>query len=95
MKIGNALLIMGLILAATAAAAQPGPRSNPSPREVGISCRDFRQNSDGSWTPIRKVTLLGPNGPFTVEPDEIFRIQLQGTTNYGVKIAEILRDNCL
>jgi hypothetical protein len=94
MKIGNALLIIGLMLAATAAAAQSGPGHNPSPREVGISCRDFRLNSDGSWTPIRKVTLLGPNGPFTVEPDEVFRIQLQGTTNYGVKIAEILRDNC-
>jgi hypothetical protein len=95
MKVGNALLIMGLILAATAAGAQPGLRNNPSPGEVGISCRDFRLNSDGSWTPIRKVTLFGPNGPFTVEPDEVFRIQLQGTTNYGVKIAEILRDNCL
>ena len=72
MKMGNALLVPGLLLAATAAA-----------------------NSDGSWTPVRKVTLFGPNGPFTVEPDEVFRIQLQGTTNYGVKIAEILRDNCL
>ena len=95
MKIGNALLIVGLLLAATAAVAQPRLRDNPSPRQVGISCRDFRLNSDGSWTPIRKVTLLDPNGPFTVEPDEVFRIQLQGTTNYGVKIAEILRDNCL
>jgi hypothetical protein len=95
MKIGNALPIMGLIFAATAAAAQPGPTHNPSAREAGISCRDFRLNADGSWTPIRKVTLRGPNGPFTVEPDETFRIQLQGTTNYGLKIAEILRDNCL
>jgi hypothetical protein len=66
MKIGNAFLIVGVILAGAAAAAQPGPRNNPSAREVGISCRDFRMNSDGSWTPIRKVTLLGPNGPFTV-----------------------------
>jgi hypothetical protein len=95
MKMGNALLVPGLLLAATAAAAQPGLGDNPSPRQVGISCRDFRLNSDGSWTPVRKVTLFGPNGPFTVEPDEVFRIQLQGTTNYGVKIAEILRDNCL
>jgi len=95
MKTGNAFLVAGLLLAATAAAAQPGLGDNPSPRQVGISCRDFRLNSDGSWTPVRKVTLLGPNGPFTVEPDEVFRIQLQGTTSYGVKIAEILRDNCL
>jgi len=95
MKMGNAFLVAGLLLAATGAAARPGLGNNPSPRQVGISCRDFRLNSDGSWTPVRKVTLLGPNGPFTVEPDEVFRIQLQGTTNYGVKIAEILRDNCL
>jgi hypothetical protein len=95
MKMGNAFLVAGLLLAATAAATRPGLGNNPSPRQVGISCRDFRLNSDGSWTPLRKVTLLGPNGPFTVEPDEVFRIQLQGTTNYGVKIAEILRDNCL
>ena len=95
MKMGNAFLVAGLLLAATAAAARPGLGNNPSPRQAGISCRDFRLNSIGSWTPLRKVTLLGPNGPFTVEPDEVFRIQLQGTTNYGVKIAEILRDNCL
>jgi hypothetical protein len=94
MKIGYAFLTVGLILAATPAAAQTGPKHNPSAREVGISCRDFQLNSDGSWTPIRKVTLRGPNGPFTVEPDEVFRIQLGGTTNYGVKIAEILRDTC-
>lgn len=95
MKTVNVLLVAGLVLAASAAAAQPGFRPNPSPRQVGISCRDFRLNSNGSWSPLRRVTLFGPNGPFTVEPDEVFRIQLQGTTNYGVKIAEILRDNCL
>ncbi len=93
MKTGNVLLVAGLVLAASAAAAQP--RHDPSARQVGISCHDFRLNSNGSWSPVRRVTLLGPNGPFTVEPDEVFRVQLQGTTNYGVKIAEILRDNCL
>ena len=58
MKMGNAFLVAGLLLAATAAAARPGLGNNPSPRQVGISCRDFRLNSDGSWTPVRKVTLL-------------------------------------
>ena len=94
MKIGNVFLVAGLLLAASAAAAQPGLGHNPSPRRVGISCRDFRMNSDGSWSPLRRVTLFGPNGPFTVEPDEVLRLSFQGTTNYGVKIAEILRDNC-
>ena len=95
MKIESVLLVAGLVLAASAAAAQSGLRNNPGPRQAGISCRDFRLNSNGSWSPVRRVTLFGPNGPFTVEPDEVFRVQLQGTTNYGVKIAEILRDKCL
>jgi hypothetical protein len=52
MKIGNGLLVGGLSLAATAAAAQPGFGHNPSPREAGISCRDFRLNSNGSWSRV-------------------------------------------
>jgi hypothetical protein len=92
MKTGYAFLT--IILATLPMAAQAGPPQMQTPKATGISCRDFRMNADGSWTPTRKVTILGPNGPFTVEPDEIFRVQLQGTTNYGVKIAEILRDSC-
>ncbi len=52
MKIGNGLLVGGLLLAATAAATQPGFGHNPSPREAGISCRDFRLNSNGSWSRV-------------------------------------------
>ena len=56
--------------------------------------RRFPPKADGSWTPLRRTVVSGPHGPFTVEPGQIFRIQLQGTTHYGVKVAEILDDRC-
>ncbi|MGA8172543.1 MAG: hypothetical protein WB816_17170 [Methylocystis sp.] len=94
MRTGYVLFAIISILAAPSALAER--RATPPPRnETGISCRDFRRNPDGSWSPIRRVTIVGPHGPFSVTPGQIFWIQLQGTTNYGVNIAEILDDQCL
>jgi hypothetical protein len=100
MKIGNGVFWAGLALAVgfclgpkELARAQDNLRVPPRVDE-GLACANFKQNPDGSWTPVRKVTIVGPNGPFTVEPGQIFRIQLEGTTNYNVKIAETLDDIC-
>jgi hypothetical protein len=87
-------LATGLCPAAShSARAENDLRNRPRVYE-GLSCANFRQNPDGSWTPLRRVTIVGPNGPFTVEPGQVFRIQLEGTTNYNVKIAETLDDIC-
>lgn len=59
-----------------------------------LSCADFRRNADGSWTPVRRAVVVGPRGAFSVEPGEVFYIQLQGTTNYGARIAETLNQRC-
>ncbi|ARN80964.1 hypothetical protein [Methylocystis bryophila] len=61
---------------------------------ASLSCADFRQNPDGSWTPVRRSVVVGPRGPFSVEPGEVFHVQLQGTTNYGANIAESLNARC-
>ncbi len=63
-------------------------------QRVSLSCADFRRKADGSWTPVRKSVVVGPRGAFTVEPGEVFYIQLQGTTNYGAKVAEALNTRC-
>jgi hypothetical protein len=94
MTFKSALVAAGLLLTSTSAIAQPNPRNVQTPRTLGVSCSDFRLNADGSWSPVRKVTIIGPHGPFSAGPDEIFRIQLQGTTNYGVKVAQILNESC-
>ena len=71
---------------------QPAGYFFPELRAQGVSCADFRHNPLGSWTPIRKVTIVGPSGPFTVEPDEIFSLD---STVMSVNIAAILDERCL
>jgi hypothetical protein len=93
MKIGYAVLAAGLIVsvlpgAARTASAQPGEAE-----ASGISCADFRHKSNGSWTPVRTVTLVGPQGPFRVDPSEQFGIETGGTL-FNLKIAKILNDRC-
>ena len=61
---------------------------------ASLSCGDFRRKADGSWTPVRRSVVVGPRGAFSVEPGEVFYIQLQGTTNYGAKVAETLNARC-
>ncbi len=78
MKIGYAVLAASLILSAVPGAGQTTPTQSSAARTSGISCADFRQKSNGSWTPIRTVTLVAPQGPFTVEPGETFGIETGG-----------------
>lgn len=72
--------------------AQPTGAFFPELRAQGVSCADFRHNPLGSWTPIRKVTIVGPSGPFTVEPDEVFSLD---STVMSVNIAALLDERCL
>jgi hypothetical protein len=77
-----------LLIGGCAAAAPP------SGVGVTLSCADFRHKPDGAWVAVRRTKIVGPKGPFTVEPGEIFRLQFGGTTNYGVKVAETLDESC-
>ena len=78
------VICAGTILPADLGLAQP----------VGVSCAEFRLRADGSWTPVRKSVVVGPRGAFSVEPGEVFYVQLQGTTNYGARVAEALNTRC-
>jgi hypothetical protein len=93
MKIGYAVLAASLILSAVPGAAQTAYTHPRGDQTSGISCADFRQNSNGSWTPIRAVTLVAPQGPFTVGPSETFGIETGGNL-FNLKIARILNDRC-
>jgi hypothetical protein len=92
MNIRFAVLTALLISPALSSYAQPQLSYFPELRAQGVSCADFRHNFLGSWTPIRKVTIVGPSGPFTVEPDEIFSLD---STVMSVNIAAILDERCL
>jgi hypothetical protein len=97
MKIGTAAMVASLALVTASCAAstdQGGGKRLALPRYEGLTCANFKQNPDGSWTPVKRVTIVGPNGEFKVEPGQKFRIQIEATTNYNVKIAETLDDIC-
>jgi hypothetical protein len=82
------LVLLPLALGLGAATAQPGAR------RAALSCGDFRLRPDGAWVAVHPSVIIGPHGPFAVEAGQIFRIQFGGTTNYGVKVAEILNSRC-
>lgn len=92
MNVRYAVLTALLILPALPGHAQPQPFYFPELQAQCVSCADFRHNFLGSWTPIRKVTIVGPSGPFTVEPDEAFSLD---STFMSVNIAAILDERCL
>jgi hypothetical protein len=82
------LAFLVLSLGMGAAAARPGAGRG------ALSCGDFRLRPDGAWVAVRPSVIFGPRGPFAVDAGQIFRIQFGGTTNYGVKVAEILNSGC-
>jgi hypothetical protein len=92
MNIRCALFALLMALPALPSQAQPAVSYFPELQARGVSCADFRHNFLGSWTPIRKVTIVGPSGPFTVEPDEVFSLD---STVMSVNIAAILDERCL
>ncbi len=92
MKIRRAVLTALLLAPALPSLARPQPYYFPELQARGVSCADFRHNPLGSWTPVKKVTIVGPSGPFTVEPDEVFSLD---STVMSVNIAAILDERCL
>ena len=97
MKIKYALVPAGLLLLTTAVAAQITPPYSPSPpsSQTGIHCEDFKQLPNGAWTPVRKVTITGPRGPFTVEPGIEFGLGPSGHASmYDLKVGRVLNDQC-
>jgi hypothetical protein len=93
MKLSSAAVLAILVVSSTPVSAQFPIPPSPPPEQTGIHCRDFRQLSNGAWTPIRRVTLLAPQGPFTVEPGESFGIETGGHL-FNLRIARILNDQC-
>ncbi len=93
MKIGYVVLSASIVLSTLPGAAQTASAQPSAAEASGISCADFRQLTNGAWTPIRKVTLIAPQGPITVEPGETFGIETGGNL-FNLKIAQILNDRC-
>jgi len=56
-----------------------------------LSCQDFQHNEDGSWSPLKPLSVGGPNGPVKISPAVRFRA---GVLFFGVDLGSILDKQC-
>jgi hypothetical protein len=56
-----------------------------------ITCRDFRHNQDGSWSPLKPIMIKGPQGSVEMGPGTSFR---EGVVFMGYDIAKDLDQKC-
>ena len=65
---------------------QGGPNSPP------LTCSDYKHNSDGSWSPLREVGLVFPDGTtLSVSPSVTFPA---GGSYMGLPLAQLLDRQC-
>ncbi|HLY06081.1 MAG TPA: hypothetical protein VKR31_10065 [Rhizomicrobium sp.] len=72
----------------TSAAGYPPQEVLPSP----FRCADFTRNSDGSWSPLRPVTIKSGDTKATLQPGESLNA---GATFGGVDVAADLNRRCI
>ena len=65
--------------------------SSSAPAQQAISCSDYHQNDDGSWTPLKRVTIGGPDHSVQFGPDQSLRA---GVVVNGVDLAGLLDVMC-
>jgi hypothetical protein len=72
----------------TSAAGTPPQEVLPSP----FRCSNFRHNSDGSWSPLRSVTIRTGDTTAIVAPGVSFAT---GASFAGVDLAAVLNRQCV
>ena len=66
--------------------------SAASAQSTGLNCQDFRKNNDGSWSPIRPVSIQLPSGGnVVVGPGVTLR---PGGQFMGFDLATVLNAQC-
>lgn len=61
------------------------------PQISTVPCDAFQHNPDGSWSPLHRVTITGPNGQVTMGPGVAFR---PGVAFMGIDMATVLNRQC-
>ena len=84
-------LIVGIALAAATTFAY-GQTPQPSLASLNVSCSDFTQKPNGSWTPVHFIKMTVQNGGnITMGPGASFN---EGVSLLGVRLAALLDKEC-
>jgi hypothetical protein len=81
MRVLGALFLLAPLSIAVSALARPDE----------LTCADFQHNPDGSWSPLKAMTITAPNGQIQTGPGVSFTA---GLPIMGVDVAETLDENC-
>jgi hypothetical protein len=85
-----AVAVTGSALPAYAQALQV---VNIGPDRPPLKCGDFKHNPDGSWSPVREISILFPDGTtLTTAPSVTFPA---GESWMGLPMAALLNEQCV
>jgi hypothetical protein len=86
-------IIAGIALVVSARLAFAEPPAEPTLASLHLSCDDFKQNDDGSWSSVHTVKIMKSNGTgVKMSPGTSFGA---GSVFGGVHLAEMLHKECL
>jgi len=87
-------IVCTVMVAASALPAQAQAVQTPQggPNSPPLKCGDFKHNSDGSWSPVREVALLFPDGTtLGIAPSVMF----PASGSYmGLPMTQLLNTQC-
>ena len=84
-------LVLSTVSLAIAAAMALPAQAQTAPGANTLKCVDFRRNPDGSWSPMREVTIRYPNGIVSLGPPASFPAS---GTYMGLPLAQMLNQKC-
>jgi hypothetical protein len=71
--------------------ALPAAAQRQERQTTTLSCKAFKKNPDGSWSPVQLVTISGPNGKISMNNLYSFR---PGVPVMGLDVATMLDQQC-
>jgi hypothetical protein len=100
-RVSQFALSVVVATASSSALAQTSPPATPVPPQqptlapqpptlasIHVACSDFKQNADGSWSPLHSLTILGA----TVNPGASFNT---GASFNAVDLPSLLNKECI
>ena len=79
----GAIIVLSLIISLSIAGSASA--------QEDFTCGDFQHNEDGSWTPLKDMTIAAPNGQIEIGPGVSLTV---GFPILGLDLAATLDETC-
>jgi len=93
MSMQRTCIIVGSALVIGARLALADVPEQPTLASINLSCSDFKQNQNGSWSPLHTIKITRAHGTgVKMGPGTSFD---EGAVFGGVRLAQVLHKECL